>query len=132
MRSPEPVSNWTSAPPSPSGSGLVAFEGAASVTPSLLARERWLKVLTAASNAWRHGLLKVGATKMVSCLGLRFLTLSSQGIAIAVPPVLGTASVAPGTVASDFGRKCVASTGGPFFRREREEGGHGPQTRSPP
>src|ERR1700730_9832976 len=102
MRSPEPVSNWTSAPPSPSGSGLVAFEGAASVTPSLLARERWLKVLTASSNAWRHGLLKVGATKMVSCLGLRFLTLSSQGVAITVPPILGTATIAPGAVIKSY------------------------------
>jgi hypothetical protein len=39
---------------------------------------------------------------MVSCLGLRFLTLSSQGVAIAVPPILGTATIALGAVVKSY------------------------------
>src|SRR5450631_1335182 len=82
--SPFPMSNCTSAPPSPFGSGFVAFSGATIVTPRRLSCDNWLNVLRASSNALRHGLFSVGATKMVSCLGLRFLTLSSQGVGILI------------------------------------------------
>ena len=76
------MSNCTSAPPAPFGSGFVAFSGATIVTPRRLSCDNWLNVLRASSNARRHGLFRVGVTKMVSCLGLRFLTLSAQGVGV--------------------------------------------------
>ena len=89
--SPFPMSNCTSAPPAPFGSGFVAFSGATIVTPKRrLSCDNWLNVLRASSNARRHGLFRVGVTKMVSCLGLRFLTLSAQGVGILISSYAAT------------------------------------------